>query len=101
MNNLKCILGWLEHRLQLRDSLWPLLRHPVPAAVTQRVGWWYVFGSVTLTLLLLQIVTGICLATVYEPTAAEAYASLEYLNYERRLAGSCGPFTIGQRRAWS
>lgn len=78
----KRIIGWLEHRLELRDSLGPLLQHPVPAAISQRVGWWYVFGSVTLTLLMLQIVTGICLATVYEPTAAAAYDSLEYLNYE-------------------
>ncbi len=82
MKYLKSIFGWLEHRLELRDSLWPLLRHPVPAALTNRVGWWYVFGSVTLTLLVLQFITGACLATVYQPTAAAAYDSLEYLNYE-------------------
>jgi ubiquinol-cytochrome c reductase cytochrome b subunit len=82
MKYVKQILAWLEHRLELRDSLGQLMRHPVPAALTGRVGWWYVFGSVTMTLLMLQVVTGICLATVYEPTAAGAYASLEYLNYE-------------------
>lgn len=82
MNPILAILAWLEHRLQLRDSVWPLLKHPVPAALAQRVGWFYVFGSVTMTLFALQIITGIGLATVYEPTAEGAYASLEYLNYE-------------------
>ncbi|MFI4876849.1 MAG: cytochrome b N-terminal domain-containing protein [Blastopirellula sp. JB062] len=82
MKTIKQIWDWLEHRLELRDSLWPVMRHPVPAALAKPVGWWYVFGSMTLTLLMLQIVTGVCLAMVYQPTAADAYASLEYLNYE-------------------
>ena len=49
------------------------------------MGWWYVFGSASMTLLVIQIVTGIGLALVYVPTADEAYESLLYLNYEQPL----------------
>ncbi|UUO06955.1 cytochrome b N-terminal domain-containing protein [Blastopirellula sp. J2-11] len=82
MKTIKQVWDWLEHRLELRDSIWPVMRHPVPAALAKPIGWMYVFGSMTLTLLMLQIVTGVCLAMIYQPTAADAYASLEYLNYE-------------------
>ena len=49
------------------------------------MGWWYVFGSASLTLLLVQILTGIGLALVYVPSADKAYDSLLYLNYEQPL----------------
>lgn len=77
------ILGWFEKRLGLGETLGPMLAHPVPHQLTRPVGWWYVFGSATLTLFLVQIVTGICLALVYVPSAGEAWESLEYLNYEQ------------------
>lgn len=82
MNWLKTIGWWLERRLQFRDSLLPLLRHPVPSALSKPVGWFYVFGSITLTFFVIQIVTGLILAMVYVPSAGEAYASLQYLNDE-------------------
>ncbi len=49
------------------------------------MGWWYVFGSASLTLLMIQILTGIGLALVYVPSADKAYDSLLYLNYEQPL----------------
>ncbi|MCA9264919.1 MAG: cytochrome b N-terminal domain-containing protein [Planctomycetales bacterium] len=85
MNRLKQILKWLERRLELRNSLGVIALHPVPASVATRKGWWYVFGSMAMTFFMLQVITGICLALVYEPTAQGAYASLEYLNYEAPL----------------
>ncbi len=56
--------------------------HTVPASAGS---WFYVFGSGTLLCFLIQIVTGICLAFVYVPSANEAYTSLEYLNYQQPL----------------
>jgi ubiquinol-cytochrome c reductase cytochrome b subunit len=75
----------LEKRLELRDSLLPLLRHPVPRGSADVRGWFYVFGSATLTMFLLQIVTGLLLAMVYVPSADQAYDSLLYLNTQQYL----------------
>ena len=58
------------------------LTHPVPRS---SASWWYVFGSATFTVLILQFVTGLCLATVYAPTADKAWQSLIYLNYDQPL----------------
>ena len=43
--------------------------------------WWYVFGSAALTIFILQIFTGIMLALIYVPSAAEAWNSLQFLNH--------------------
>ena len=56
--------------------------HRVPRSTAS---WAYVFGSATLILFVMQIVTGICLALVYVPSADQAFESLEYLNYEAAL----------------
>jgi len=68
---------WLEERTGLEAAVAPVLAHRVPRS---SASWWYVFGSATLTLFLLQIATGICLALVYVPSADKAYDSLLYLN---------------------
>jgi ubiquinol-cytochrome c reductase cytochrome b subunit len=49
------------------------------------MGWWYVFGSASMTLLLVQILTGIGLALVYVPAADKAYDSLQYLDHHQPL----------------
>jgi ubiquinol-cytochrome c reductase cytochrome b subunit len=82
---MKRILAWLETRLSLRDSVGPMLMHPVPRAVAGPMGWWYVFGSASMTLLLIQILSGIGLALVYVPTPDQAYESLVYLNEQQPL----------------
>ena len=56
--------------------------HPVPR---RTASWAYVFGSASLALFILQVVTGICLALVYVPSASEAYESLLVLNFEQPL----------------
>ncbi|HEY1601665.1 MAG TPA: cytochrome b N-terminal domain-containing protein [Pirellulales bacterium] len=75
------VFSWLDLRLGLRSAVWPILTHPVPRGL----GWFYVFGSATLTMFTLQIITGICLAVVYVPAANDAYTSLLYLNNEQPL----------------
>src|SRR3984885_6365524 len=81
----RAIGTWFEARLGLRASLGPMLRHPIPKSVAGPMGWWYVFGSASLTLFMIQIVTGIGLALVYVPAADQAYESLLFLNYEQPL----------------
>ncbi len=74
---------WIDRRLGLRQDLLPMLRHPVPRSLAGPLGWWYVFGSATMTFLMLQIVTGIGLALVYVPSADKAFESLLFLDYEQ------------------
>jgi ubiquinol-cytochrome c reductase cytochrome b subunit len=77
--------NWFDARLKVRATLLPMLEHPIPRGAAGPMGWWYVFGSASMTMLLLQILTGIGLALVYVPTADKAYDSLLYLNYEVTL----------------
>ncbi len=76
---------WFDARLRLSSTLLPVMRHPIPREVAGPMGWWYVFGSASLTLLLVQILTGIGLALVYVPSADKAYDSLLSLNYDVTL----------------
>jgi ubiquinol-cytochrome c reductase cytochrome b subunit len=82
---LRTVGRWFDARLHARDTLLPMMRHPVPRTVAGPMGWWYVFGSASLTLLIIQILTGIGLALVYVPAADKAYESLLYLNYQQPL----------------
>jgi len=76
---------WLDARLKLRATLLPMMEHPIPRAAAGPMGWWYVFGSASLTLLLVQVLTGIGLALVYVPSADKAYESLLYMNHDQSL----------------
>jgi len=60
---------WFERRLQLAAAIRETAEHRVPRSTAS---WFYVFGSAALTVFLLQVVTGILLAIVYVPSAAEA-----------------------------
>jgi len=40
---------------------------------------WYIFGSLLLTVLVIQLVTGIFLVMHYKPDASQAFASVEYI----------------------
>jgi ubiquinol-cytochrome c reductase cytochrome b subunit len=82
---LSAVGNWFDARLRVRSTLLPMMRHPIPREAAGPMGWWYVFGSASMTLLLLQILTGIGLALVYVPAADKAYDSLLYLNYEEPL----------------
>jgi ubiquinol-cytochrome c reductase cytochrome b subunit len=77
--------NWFDARLKLRATLMPMMEHPIPRGAAGPMGWWYVFGSASLTLLLIQILTGIGLALVYVPSADKAYDSLLYMNYQVTL----------------
>jgi ubiquinol-cytochrome c reductase cytochrome b subunit len=75
-------LAWLDDRSGLVTWARHALEHPVP----KRTGWWYVFGSATFIAFMLQVVTGIALATAYVPSTGDAYESLRFIN-EQALMG--------------
>jgi ubiquinol-cytochrome c reductase cytochrome b subunit len=84
-NWLKKLGNWFDARLSFSETVLPMMLHPVPRSIEGPMGWWYVFGSASMTMLLIQIVTGIGLSLVYVPSAGEAYESLLYLSYEQPL----------------
>lgn len=65
-----------------RTGIWklakPIIQHPIPPGT----GWAYVFGSATLTCFIVQVVTGITLALFYDPSAAGAYQSLQFISHD-------------------
>lgn len=74
---LRSIALWLDDRLKISH----LFEHTAGHIVPENTGsWFYVFGSGTLLCFILQILTGICLAFVYVPSADQAWTSLQYLN---------------------
>jgi ubiquinol-cytochrome c reductase cytochrome b subunit len=79
---LRRIALWIDDRLHLSNLFDATAGHPIPASAAS---WFYVFGSGTLLCFVIQIITGICLAFIYVPSASEAYASLEYLTFKQPL----------------
>jgi ubiquinol-cytochrome c reductase cytochrome b subunit len=85
MDWLRAVGRWLDFRLGVSDTFLPMLRHPIPRSAAGPMGWWYIFGSASLTMLMIQLLTGILLAFVYVPSADQAYESLLYLNDKEQL----------------
>jgi ubiquinol-cytochrome c reductase cytochrome b subunit len=79
---LKALGAWLDFRLKLKEPIREAATHPIPKS---SASWWYVFGSAALTVFGIQVVTGILLAIVYVPSAAEAWNSLQVLNHDVTL----------------
>jgi ubiquinol-cytochrome c reductase cytochrome b subunit len=70
------LYGWLDERLKLTDLRRALLDREVP----DRLTWWHTLGSATLGVFLVQVVTGIVLATFYSPSPDHAYSSVRYID---------------------
>ena len=80
MRLMKDLGEWFDHRLKLGQPIKEAMEHPVPRSTAS---WAYVFGSASLTVMILQFVTGICLAFVYVPSADQAWTSLQVLNHQQ------------------
>jgi ubiquinol-cytochrome c reductase cytochrome b subunit len=81
------VLRWLDERFEFGDSVMVVLRHPVPRELERGVGWWYVFGSATLAVFVVQVVTGVGLAMTYVPAPNSAYESLQFISHDATLGG--------------
>lgn len=66
---------WINERLDLTSIKRALLDREVP----DRLTWWHTLGSATFTVFLVQIVTGVVLATYYSASPDHAYDSIQYL----------------------
>jgi len=81
------IASWLGERFELEDSVMAVLRHPVPRELERPVGWWYVLGSATLGIFVMQVVTGVGLAMTYVPAPNSAYDSLQFISHDATVGG--------------
>jgi ubiquinol-cytochrome c reductase cytochrome b subunit len=69
-------LNWVDSRFPLTklwNDQWGQYYAP------KNFNWWYIFGSLAMLVLVIQIVTGIFLVMHYKPDAALAFASVEYI----------------------
>ena len=69
-------LGWIDKRFPL-TKVWN--EHLAEYYAPKNFNFWYFFGSLAMLVLVLQIVTGLWLAMNYKPSAADAFASVEYI----------------------
>jgi ubiquinol-cytochrome c reductase cytochrome b subunit len=70
------LLTWVDNRFPLTklwNDQWGQYYAP------KNFNWWYIFGSLAMLVLVMQIVTGIFMTMHYKPDAALAFASVEYL----------------------
>ncbi|WEK21575.1 MAG: cytochrome b N-terminal domain-containing protein [Candidatus Pedobacter colombiensis] len=75
MGILKKIWNWIDDRSGLTEMFEPMIKHLVPPGSK----WSYVFGSATLFCLVLQVITGIALSLLYQPSSSGAYQSLLFI----------------------
>ena len=73
----------MQHMLNWVDNRFPASKlfkeHMSEYYAPKNFNFWYIFGSLALLVLVLQIVTGIFLTMHYKPDAALAFASVEYI----------------------
>jgi ubiquinol-cytochrome c reductase cytochrome b subunit len=76
MKLLNNLLGWVDERFPLMDT-WK--EHLSEYYAPKNFNFWYFFGSLSLLVLVLQILTGIFLTMSYKPDALFAFASVEFI----------------------
>lgn len=77
MRILKRVWIWFDDITGVSALMGPLLDHPVPKA--RKSAWFYVLGSATLIAFLIQVVTGIALASGYVASSGQAYSTLVFI----------------------
>jgi ubiquinol-cytochrome c reductase cytochrome b subunit len=70
------LLNWIDNRFPLTKLY---NEHMAEYYAPKNFNFWYVFGSLSLLVLVMQILTGIFLTMHYKPDAAKAFESVEYI----------------------
>ena len=73
------LLGWIDRRFPASSTL---KAHVSEYYAPKNFNFWYIFGSLALLVLVIQIVTGIFLVMHYKPDAERAFQSVEYIMRE-------------------
>ncbi len=69
-------LKWIDDRFPWTETM---KIHASEYYASKNFNWWYVFGVLAMLVLVMQIFTGVFLTMNYKPSAAEAFASVEYI----------------------
>ncbi len=77
------IFDYLNTRLGFTGRHRRLINKPVPGGIS----YFFCFGGITFTLLIMQLLTGLLLSVHYIPTEAEAYLSIQRLHQAIPLGG--------------
>ncbi len=78
----KQILAWVDQRFAL-TALYNRQLNEYYAA--KNLSFWYISGALALTVLAIQVASGILLAMHYKPDAARDFASVEYIMRDKAL----------------
>ncbi|MBQ0931071.1 cytochrome bc complex cytochrome b subunit [Ideonella sp. 4Y16] len=70
------LMTWVDNRFPASKMY---KEHMSEYYAPKNFNWWYIFGSLALMVLVIQIVSGIFLVMHYKPDAAVAFASVEYI----------------------
>jgi len=70
------LLNWVDNRFPLTKLY---NEHMAEYYAPKNFNFWYIFGSLAMLVLVIQIVTGIFLVMNYKPDAGLAFASVEYI----------------------
>ena len=70
------LLAWVDARFPLTKMI---NEHAAEYYAPKNFNFWYLFGVLSLVVLVIQLVTGIFLTMNYKPSAADAFASVEYI----------------------
>jgi ubiquinol-cytochrome c reductase cytochrome b subunit len=70
------LIRWIDERFPLLETI---RYHATEYYASKNFNVWYVFGVLSLVVLIIQLVTGIFLTMNYKPSSDEAFASVEYI----------------------
>jgi len=70
------LVEWIDERFPLTSLI---KEHATEYYAAKNFNAWYVFGVLAMVVLVIQLVTGIFLTMNYKPSAADAFASVEYI----------------------
>jgi len=76
----KGLMGWIDARMPTLMSEYK--KHLSEYYAPKNFNFWYIFGGLAITALVIQILTGIFLTMNYKADAAHAFASVEYIMRE-------------------
>jgi ubiquinol-cytochrome c reductase cytochrome b subunit len=76
VKNTTAIGDWLDKRIPWRETV---RKHLTEYYAPKNFNIWYVFGALSILMLVVQIVSGIFLTMNYKPDAERAFASVEYI----------------------